>query len=60
MRPDGVVFLALPLDPHPGFANAVEEFSIEQFIPQPSVEALAIAVLPRAARFDLESTCTHR
>jgi hypothetical protein len=32
----------------------LEDFTVEQFIPQLAIEALDVAVLPRAARFDVQ------
>ena len=39
-------------DDDPGFLQAVEDFTIEQLIPQFSIEALVVAVFPGAAGFD--------
>ncbi len=47
-----VVFPPL-LDEDLGLAEAVEDLAVEQFVPEPGVEALAVSVLPWAARFDL-------
>ena len=33
--------------------QCVEDFAVEQFVAQLSVEAFAISILPRAARFDV-------
>ena len=60
VRPHGVVVLPPPLNHHPGLPQAVEDLSIEQFIPQPPVETLAIAVLPRTTGLDVERSGTHR
>jgi hypothetical protein len=35
------------------FFQAVEDFAVQQFIPEAGIEAFAIAVFPRAARFDV-------
>jgi hypothetical protein len=43
------------LDEDLDFLEAVEDFTIEQLVPQLAVEAFAIAVLPRAAGLDIES-----
>jgi len=59
VRPDGVVFLPPPLDHHPGLPQTVEDLPIEQFIPQLNIEALAVAVLPRAAKFNVERSGAH-
>ena len=39
-------------DDDPSFGEAVEDFSVEEFVAELRVEALAVAVLPRAARLD--------
>jgi hypothetical protein len=54
MGPDGVVVMAPLLNEDLGFLQAVEDFAVEQFVPQFAVEAFAIAVLPGAARLDVE------
>ena len=54
MRPDRVVLIAPLLNDDARFLQAVEDFSVEAFVPQLAVEGLAIAVLPRAARFNVE------
>ena len=54
MRPDRVVLIAPLLDDDGGFFQAVEDFSVEAFVAQLTVEGLAIAVLPRAARFNIK------
>jgi len=48
MRADGIVVTAPGLDDDLGFAQAVEDFAVEQFVAQAGVEALDEAVLPRA------------
>jgi hypothetical protein len=40
------------LDDDPRLGEAVEDFPVEQFVAKLRVEALAVAVLPRAARLD--------
>jgi hypothetical protein len=35
------------LDDGLGFLEGIEEFAVEQFVPEPGIEALAIPVLPR-------------
>src|SRR5690606_22198910 len=52
MRPLGVIVSPPCLDDDPGLGEAVEYLTVEQFITQLRVEALAVAVLPRAARLD--------
>ena len=46
VRPDGVVVDAPLLDQDLGIPQAVEDFTIQQFVPEPGVEAFAVAVLP--------------
>ena len=41
------------LNDDPGFIEAVEDLSVEQFISEPAVEALTVSVLSRAAWFDI-------
>ena len=59
MGPDGVVVVAPLLDEDLGFLEAAEDFAIEQLVPQLAVEAFAIAVLPVAARLDVEGFGPH-
>jgi len=54
MRPEGVVFPAVVLDDHSGFGESPELLPVKAFIAESSVEALHIAVLPRAAGFDVD------
>lgn len=54
MRPEGVVFPAEVLDDHAGFGERPELLTVEAFVPEASVEALHVAVLPRAAGFDVD------
>src|SRR4051812_34673421 len=53
MRSDSVVVTAPALDDDLGLAKGVEDLAIEQFVPEPGIEALDIAILPRAARSDI-------
>src|SRR5664279_3446261 len=53
MRSNRVVVPSPTLDDHPGFFQRVEDFPVEQLITQLRVEALAVSVLPRAARHDV-------
>ena len=55
MGPYGVVVLSPLLDDDFGLLEAVEDFSIEQLIPELSVEALVVTVFPGAAGFDEQS-----
>jgi len=47
------------LNQHLGFEERVEYLHVEQLVPQLAVEALDIAVLPRAARLDKGRLGTH-
>ena len=47
MRPDLVVRLPPILDKHFRFPQRVEDFSVDQLVPELPVEALVIPVLPR-------------
>jgi len=49
----GVVVASPIFDHDLGLLECVEDLAVEQFIAQLAVEALAIAILPRAARFDV-------
>ena len=40
------------LDDDPGFGKAIEDLSVQESIPKLGVEALAVPVLPRRARFN--------
>jgi hypothetical protein len=50
MRPDGVVMPAPALDGDLRLAKSVEDLAVEQLVPEPSIEALDVTILPRAAR----------
>ena len=53
MWPDGVGVDAPLLDEDLGLPEAVEDFAVQQFVPEPGVEAFAGAVLPGRSRFDM-------
>ena len=53
MRPDRVILPAPGFDQNPGFLQRVEDFSVEEFVAQPGIEAFDIAVLPRASWRDI-------
>ena len=55
MGSDRVVVVGPLLDEDLDFLETVEDFAIEQLVPQLAVEAFAIAVLPGAAGLDIES-----
>src|SRR5690606_22519284 len=50
--PLGVVVPPPGFDDDLGLGEAVEDLTVEQFVAELRVEALAVAVLPRASRFD--------
>ncbi len=52
MRPDRVVVLSPSLDQHLRLLQCVEDFRVQQFIPELAVEALVVAVFPWAAGCD--------
>src|SRR3546814_10278555 len=52
--PYTTLFRSPCLDQHPGLGKAVEDFAVEQLVPQGAVEALVIPVLPWRARRDVE------
>lgn len=56
MRSDRVVLIAPLLDDDLRFLQAEEDLLVEAFVPQFSVEGLAIAVLPWAAGLDVEGS----
>ena len=43
-----------------GFAQAVEDFAVQELVPEAGIEAFAVSVLPRAAWFDVRSLCADR
>ena len=53
MRPYGVVVTPPGFDHDFGLLQCIEDLAVEQLIAQFAVETFAIAVLPRAARFDV-------
>ena len=52
MRPFGVVIRSPLLDDDFGLFETIEDFSVEQFIPEFAVKALVVTVFPGAAGFD--------
>lgn len=59
MGSDPVVGLPLAFNDHLCFPVGVEEFPIQQLVPQLAIEALDIAVLPRASWFELQRSHPH-
>src|ERR1700712_5149984 len=53
VRPDSVVVPPPALDDDLGFLQRVEDFAVEQLVPELGVEALDVAVLPGRARRDV-------
>ena len=54
MRPDGIVAFLPPLAQHLLLLERIEDFKVQQFVPQLSVERLDIPFFPRAARHDVQ------
>src|SRR5262245_5860459 len=54
VRPDRVVLLFPLLTQHPRLQQAGELFGLQQLIPQPAVERLGVAVLPRCPRLNVQ------
>jgi hypothetical protein len=57
---DRVVLPALGFDQNPGFLQGVEDFSVKELIAQARIEAIDIAVLPRASWSDIGGLGTNR
>ncbi len=51
--PFRVVVFPPSFDDDLGFSERVEDFTVQQLVSEPGVEALYIAVLPRASRLDI-------
>jgi hypothetical protein len=49
----GVVMNTPPLRQHPDLLQRVEDFTVQEVVPQLPVETLAVAVLPGASRLDI-------
>ena len=47
--PDGIVVDSPPLRQHPDLLHRVEDFTVQELVPQLRVEAFAVAVLPGAS-----------
>ena len=60
MRPDCAKVPPPAFDDDLGLLQHIEDFTIEQFITQARVEALDVAILPRATRCDVGSPCADR
>lgn len=60
MRPHGVVVTSPVFDDDLCLLERVEDFTVEQFVTELRIEALAIAVFPRTARHDVGGLGTHR
>ena len=56
----GVVVYPPLLDQDLSLTEAVEDYTIEQFIPHPPIETFAISVLPRTARQGIALRCPER
>jgi hypothetical protein len=58
VRPDRVVVASPTLDDDLGLAQSVENLAVEQLIAKAGVEALDVAVLPRATPLDVSGLGT--
>jgi hypothetical protein len=58
VRSDRVVVLEPLLDEDGGLLQAVEDLTVQAFVAQFAVEALAVAVLPRTAGLDVKRGCS--
>ena len=47
VRSDSIIVTPPPLDQDLGLAQAVEYLTVQKFVPEPGIEALAVAVFPR-------------
>ena len=56
----GVVVFPPFFDQDLGFTQAVEDFTIQELVAEPGVEALAVSVLPRGSWFDVSRLGTNR
>lgn len=54
MRPYRVVVISPSLDQHLRLLQRIEDFRVQEFVPELAVEALVVAVLPWASGFDVE------
>ncbi len=52
-----VVVISLVLDDDPGFLERVKDFAVQEFVAHLSVEALAVAVFPRATWREISGLC---
>ena len=59
MRPHTDEVLAPIFKQHLGLLERVEDLAVQQFVPELTVEAFVVAVLPRASRFDKQSFGAH-
>ena len=55
----GVVVFPPFFDQDLCFAQAVEDFTVQELVSEPGIEAFAITVLPRAAWFDVSRLRAH-
>ena len=60
MRPHTDEVLAPIFKQHLDLLERVEDLAIQQFVPELTVEAFVVAVLPRASRFDKQSFAPTR
>ena len=57
--PPGVVIVSPRSCERPGLPDAIQDLHRQELISQTTVEALGVAVLPRATRFDVPGIDTH-
>jgi hypothetical protein len=57
--PLGVVIVSPRSCERPGIADAIEDLHRQELISQAAVEALGVAVFPRAPRLDVHGIDTH-
>ena len=57
MGPEGVVLPAPAVGQALGLSHRGEQFSVEEFIPEPAVEGFSKAVLPWRAWLDVSGGC---
>jgi hypothetical protein len=54
MRPYRVIFLTTTLYQDLGLLRGIEDLTVEQLIPQLSIKALVVAILPGTPEFNIE------
>jgi hypothetical protein len=59
MRAECIIEASPAFDDDPGFSERVEDLAIEKLITNAGIEALDVAILPRATRLDVGGLCAH-